>query len=143
LILPDVNLLLYAYNNAAPEHDRAAAWLSHVLGGTERVAFSWTTVLGFLRLITNRQIFPTAMAVADAIAIVNDWLAQPNFVFVEPGDRHWGILADLIVKGQVRGPMITDAHIAALAIEHGAELHTGDRDFTRFPGLRIRNPLEL
>jgi toxin-antitoxin system PIN domain toxin len=141
--LPDVNLLLYAYNQEAPEHEPVAAWLRSLFENSGSVLFSWATLLGFFRISTNRQVFTVPLEVQDAVAAISHWLVQPNVQVIQPGERYWDILQELIIKAQVRGAMISDAHLAALAIEHGATLFTTDRDFTRFPGLRVQNPLEL
>jgi len=142
VILPDVNLLLYVHNRSAEQHEAASRWLETALVGPERVALTWTTILGFLRIGTNPKVYPNPMTAAEAIAAVNEWLANPAVALLHMGERHWEILTGLIVRGSVSGPGITDAHLAALAIEHGAMLCTTDRDFARFPGLRWQNPLE-
>jgi len=142
VILPDVNLLLYVHNRSAQQHEAAARWLTAALAGPEPVALTWTTILGFLRMSTNPKVYPNPMTVGEAIAAVNEWLAHPAVALLHMGERHWDILARLIVTGNVSGPTITDAHLAALAIEHGATLCTTDRDFARFPGLRWQNPLQ-
>jgi len=142
VILPDVNLLLYVHNRSAQQHEAAARWLTAALAGPEPVALTWTTILGFLRMSTNPKVYPNPMTVGEAIAAVNEWLAHPAVALLHMGERHWDILARLIVTGNVSGPTITDAHLAALAIEHGATLCTTDRDFARFPGLHWQNPLQ-
>ena len=142
MILPDVNLLLYVHNQVATQHEAADRWFTEVFSGAEPIAFTWTTILGFLRVATNAKAYPNPMTVGEAVATLSDWLAHPAVVFLNAGERHWSILTGLIVAGDVRGPRITDAHLAALAIEHGATLCTTDRDFARFPGLKWRNPLE-
>jgi len=142
VILPDVNLLLYVHNRSAQQHEAAGRWLKAALAGPEPVALTWTTILGFLRMSTNPKVYPNPMTVGEAIAAVNEWLAHPAVALLHMGERHWDILARLIVTGNVSGPTITDAHLAALAIEHGATLCTTDRDFARFPGLRWQNPLQ-
>jgi toxin-antitoxin system PIN domain toxin len=141
LILVDANLLLYAYHPRAPEHAAARGWLEHALSGPELVRFGWLTLWAFLRLATNSRVFERPLSTAEASAAVTAWLAQPCAGVLEPGDRHWTILQELIRGGQATGPLVMDAAIAALAIEHGATLHTTDRDFARFPSLKWRNPL--
>ncbi len=141
MILPDTNLLLYAYNATDPKHTAARNWLKETINGSEPVGFCWPVILGFLRLITNKNIFLQPFEMNEAVEIVSRWLKQPNSVVLEPTDRHWLILSDLLVKCQVRGSLATDAEIASLAIEHGATLHSADRDFLRFSGLTILNPL--
>jgi len=141
VILPDVNLLLYVHNRSAQQHEAAGRWLKAALAGPEPVALTWTTILGFLRMSTNPKVYPNPMTVGESIAAVNEWLAHPAVALLHMGERHWDILTRLIVSGNVSGPTITDAHLAALAIEHGATLCTTDHDFARFPGLRWQNPL--
>jgi hypothetical protein len=99
-------------------------------------------LLAFLRVGTNPRIRKDAFTVEEAAAIVAGWLARPTITLLNPGERHWEILRDMMTKGQARGPLVTDAHLAALAIEHGAILATSDRDFARFPGLKFFNPLD-
>ena len=142
MILPDVNLLLYAYNGDAEQHEAAVGWLESVLAGSEPIGLTWTTILGFLRMGTHPRMFPNPMTVEEATSVVNGWLQHPAVVVLASGDRHWEILQQMIVTGKVSGPLITDAHLAATAVEHGAVLFTTDRDFARFPGLRWQNPLE-
>ena len=141
MILVDANLLLYAYDASSREHERAKAWLEDVLSGTEQVGFAWVTILAFLRIATNARAMANPLAPEEAASIVESWLAQPCAVIVCPGERHWSILGPVLVREQVRGPLVTDAHLAALALEHGAILATQDRDFARFDGLRTVMPL--
>jgi uncharacterized protein len=141
LILVDANVLLYAYNSGAPQHGRCRGWLDEALAGPAPLAFSWLTVLAFLRLSTQVRVFQVPMPMSDATGAVSEWFAMPNVVMLDPGERYWEILAQLINTGQVRGPLVTDAAIAALALEHGAALCTTDRDFRRFDGLRLIDPL--
>ena len=138
----DLNLLLYAYNSAAQEHPPASFWLNKVLAGYERLGFSWVTVLGFLRIATAPKILSNPKNLDEAAEIVSDWLNRDNVSVISPTDRHWSVLRDLLPKNRVRGSLITDAHLAALAIEHGATLCTNDRDFLRFPGLKVEFPLQ-
>lgn len=141
MILVDANLLLYAYNVSSPQHARARAWLETTLNSDERVGFGLVPILAFVRLSTNPDIFDRPIQPAKAIEIVAAWLKRPNVTLATPGDRHWQILADVALQGQARGPRLMDAHLAALAIEHGATLATADRGFGRFPGLRFTNPI--
>jgi uncharacterized protein len=142
MILVDANLLLYAYHERAQQHRRARAWLEAVLSGTQLVRFPTLSLWAFLRITTNPRVFAKPLSAEEAGAAVSSWLAQPIAAVLEPGERHWEILGQLMLQGQVKGPLVMDAVIAALAIEHGATLHTSDRDFARFPGLKWRNPLE-
>ncbi len=142
MILIDANLLIYAYNPAAPEHTQAKAWLSDVLSRPEPVRLALITVLAFMRILTNPHLFRRPLSAMEATTIVNSWVEQPAVDILQPTPRHWMILTDLLEKRQAQGPLVSDAHLAALAIEHGATLCTTDRDFSRFPGLRLVNPLE-
>jgi len=139
--LVDVNLLLYAVNRDAPLHDAAHAWLEDALSATETVAFAWAVLLAFVRLSTNRLVFAEPLSVEDAFRVVDAWLAQPCSAVVHPAERHASILRKLLDGIGTAGNLTTDAHLAAIALEHGAELYSSDRDFARFPGLRWRNPL--
>jgi uncharacterized protein len=141
VILIDANLLIHAYNPRSEHHVASREWLEEVLAGPELVRFAWVTLWAFLRIITNSRIFARPLTVGEAEAAVSAWLAQPAADILEPGDRHWEILRTLLGEGQAQGPLVTDAAIAAIAVEHGAVLCTTDRDFARFPGLKWRNPL--
>lgn len=142
MILLDANLLLYAYDTDAREHNRARPWLERRLSGVEKVGFSWVTILAFLRIATSRRYESIPMTTAEASSIVDGWMEAPNVALISPTEQHWAILSDLLPKSQARGPLIMDAHLAALAIEHGATLCTNDRDFLRFPGLSVEFPLQ-
>ncbi|MBV9250220.1 MAG: PIN domain-containing protein [Acetobacteraceae bacterium] len=137
----DANLLLYAYDSTAPEHRKARAWLEDVLAKPEPVLFPWQSIHAFLRIATNPRAWKAPLTIDEARAIVDEWLSLPNVVTSSPGERHWDILRELVADAQCRGPLVADAALAALAIEHGAELCTNDRDFSRFPKLRVVNPL--
>ena len=141
MMLVDANLLLYAYDPAAREHEASRHWLEASLSGTVLVRFSWLTVWAFLRIITNPRVFERPLTMAEAEHHVSSWLAQPVAGILEPGDRHWEILRPLARDGQVSGPLVMDAALADIAIEHGATLCTTDRDFARFPGLTWMNPI--
>jgi toxin-antitoxin system PIN domain toxin len=141
LIVLDTNVLLYAYDAGAPHHVKARAWLEEVFSGGTPVGLPWQTVGAFLRIVTNRKL-PGARATVEAAArIVDQWLEQPNVRLLPQGEGHWPILRQMMVDGQASGPLATDAQLAALTIEYGGTLHTTDRDFARFPGLRWLNPL--
>ena len=142
MILLDVNLLLYAYDAAAPEHPRARAWLQRTISTSEIVGLSWHTILSFLRISTMPRVISDPYQLDEAIAIVEEWLGFSNTKILGPTENHWRILSQLLPKTRVRGSLIMDAHLAALAIEHGATLCTNDRDFARFPGLKLEFPLQ-
>lgn len=141
MILPDVNLLVHAYNTDSVVHAGARAWWEEHLNGTATVGLPWAGILGFIRLTTHRQILTNPMPVNRACALARAWLARPQVVVVDPGGRHAEIVFGLLESLGTAGNLTTDAHLAALAIEHQAELHSTDADFARFPGLRWRNPL--
>jgi toxin-antitoxin system PIN domain toxin len=142
VILLDANLLIYAYDSEAKEHSRARSWLQRKFSNGEGVGLSWITILAFLRIATSRRYESDPMSTEEAALVVTGWIALRNVVLVSPTERHWLILSDLLPKSQARGPLIMDAHLAALAIEHGATLCTNDRDFLRFPGLKVEFPLQ-
>jgi toxin-antitoxin system PIN domain toxin len=139
--LPDVNLLLYAADETAPAHGPALAWVESTLSGTETVAFAWVVLLGFVRLSTNPRSFGRPWDAGKALDVVDGWLAQPCVTVVHPTDRHAAVLRDLLTPLGTAGNLTTDAHLAALAVEHGATLCSCDNDFSRFAGLRWVDPL--
>lgn len=141
MILPDVNLLLHAYNSESPAHAAARAWWEGLLNGTRPVGLAWAVILGFIRIATHRQVLTNPLPVTTACAHARAWLAQPYVGLIDPGARHAEILFGLLESLGTSGNLTTDAHLAALAIEHQAELHSTDADFARFPGLRWANPL--
>lgn len=137
----DLNILLYAINRDSPRHADAKAWLERVISGEETVAIPWVVVLGFLRLSTSRQIFARPISTAEACTVVDGWFAQEAVVALSPGEEHWAIFKSLALGAGTAGNLTTDAHLATLAIENGAELCSTDADFARFPHLRWLNPL--
>jgi toxin-antitoxin system PIN domain toxin len=141
MILVDANILLYAYNAKAGQHERSRAWLEAVLSGPELVRFAWLTLWAFLRIATSPRVFDRPLSASEAQAAISSWLAQPAAGIAEPGERHWEILGALVRDGQAAGPLVMDAVLAAIALEHGARLCTTDRDFARFSGLKWVNPL--
>ena len=141
MIVPDVNLLVHAYNAESPRHAAARAWWERLLNSTQTVGLAWATILGFIRLTTNRQIMTHPLTPAVACAHARAWLGQPYVSIAHPGDRHAEILFGLLESVGSAGNLTTDAHLAALAIEHQAELHSTDADFVRFAGLKWTNPI--
>ena len=141
MIVVDANLLIYAVNEDAPFHARAKSWLEAAVSGTETVGLSWIVLLAFLRLTTKAGIFQRPLAVETALDLVDAWLQQPAVTIVEPTATHLRTLRDLLLPAGTGGNLTSDAHLAALAIEHGAELCSADSDFARFGRLRWRNPL--
>lgn len=141
MIVPDVNMLLHAYNSESPRHEAARAWFEDLMSSPGPVGLPWVAILGFLRITTHRHVLSHPLPVETACAAARSWLDQPQVSVLHPGDRHAAILFGLLVSLGTAGNLTTDAHLAALAIEHQAELHTTDADFRRFPGLRWSNPL--
>lgn len=137
----DLNLLLHAVNRDSPRHADAKTWLEEAMSGEERIALAWIVLLGFIRLTTSPRVLEHPLSVDDALRSVDAWLSQPSVSPLEPGDSHWSILRDLLLEAGAAGNLTTDAHLAALAIEHGAELCSTDADFARFKRLRWTNPL--
>ncbi len=142
MILVDANVLIYAHNIIAEQHERSKRWLLATLDAGELLGLSWVTILAFVRITTGTRFFTDAFSLSEAVGMVMALLTHPGTAVVHPTERHWTILSKLIEEGQAKGPLVMDAHLAALAIEHGATLCTTDRDFTRFKGLRLLNPLE-
>lgn len=141
MMLVDANLLLYGYDPHAEQHEASREWLEGVLSGSQLVRFAWLTVWAFLRITTNPRVFECPLSITEAKGHVSSWLAQPSAGILEPGERHWEILQRLTRDGQAHGPLVMDAALAAIAIEHGATLCTTDRDFARFADLDWTNPL--
>jgi hypothetical protein len=141
LIVVDANILLYAHDSESPHYRRARAWLEDVMNGEEEVGLALATLLAFLRLGTHPALFPNPLTSDEALSIVTTWLALPSVRLVQPTELHWATLEEMCRVGQARGPLLMDAHLAALALEHGAAVCTTDRDFARFPRVKIRNPL--
>jgi toxin-antitoxin system PIN domain toxin len=135
---PDVNVLLYAVNLDSPQHDTALKWLTAAFERPQGVGFAWNALLGFLRLSTRPGIFTRPLTMDQALSVVDVWLNQPNACVLVPTERHAGLLGRLLLSAGAVGNLVSDAHLAALAIEHNAEMGTFDRDFTRFAGLRYQ-----
>lgn len=142
MIIPDLNLLIHAYNGDSPTHEAARAWWEGVMSRpAPAVGLAWSVILGFLRITTNPRIMANPIAVTTACAHVESWLAQPQVTLVHPGDRHADTLLHLLRELGTAGNLTSDAHLAALAMEHQATLCSTDADFARFPGLRWENPV--
>lgn len=142
MIVPDINLLLYAHIDGFPEHARARRWWETLLNGGDPIGVPLLSVFGFLRIATNPRSFSEPMTVEAAIETVERWLARDDVQLLHPGRRHLGIAFDLLRQLGTAANLTTDVQLAALAIEHQAELHSADVDFARFPGLQWINPLE-
>lgn len=140
--LLDANILLYAYNSDSPHHDVCRAWLEQAFNAAEPLALPWQTLLAFVRICTNPRASSRPLSSEQACAIVDRWLEHPNVTILSATERFWTILREQIIEGRVSGPLITDAALAALALEHGAVLCSTDRDFRRFRSLKLIDPLQ-
>lgn len=140
MILSDVNVLIYAHREDAADHRRFRQWLEDVIGSREAFGVAELVLSGFLRVVTHPRIFNPPTPLSAALELCDFIRNQPNAVIIAPGARHWEIFTDLCSRGRVRGDLVADAFLAALAIESGCEWITTDRDYSRFPALRWRHP---
>lgn len=141
MILVDANLLIYAIDADSPHHRVARAWLEETLSGTSRVGFAWVVLLAFLRITTRAGVVRNPLSPEEACEYVGSWLAQPFASSVACGENHWPILRNLLAATGTAGNLTSDAHLAALALEHGALIYSADNDFKRFPVIQHVNPL--
>jgi len=141
LVLSDVNVLVYAHRKDSAHHTGCRGWLEAVVNGDEAYGISELVLSGFIRVVTHPKVFTKPSKLADALAFADQLRDPPNCIVVEPGPRHWEIFRRLCVENGVKGNLVPDAYLAALAIESGCEWVTTDRDFSRFPGLRWRHPV--
>lgn len=141
MIVPDVNLLIYSYNSESRFHQQAKNWWESVVNSDELVGISWIAILGFARLVSNRKVVSSPISLQRAFEIAELWLEQENVQILNPSSAHIKILKKIVIASQVSSNLTTDAHLAALAIEHQATLFSNDSDFSRFPGLKWVNPL--
>lgn len=141
--VPDANLLIYALDATSPRHAGAREWLDETLSGTEDVGFAWLVLLAVLRLITKPAVFTHPYQAGEALDVIDGWLAQPCATVVHPTRRHAAVLRGLLTPLGTAGNLTSDAHLAALAVEYGAELCSCDADFSRFPGLTWIDPLRV
>ena len=141
MILVDANILLYAEDSLQSRHQQARAWWDGQLSGSGVVCLCWTVLSAFIRIGTNPRVFEHPLSLEQALARVQSWLDQPCTRVVRPTERHWTVFRQVLTDGQAVANLVTDAHLAALAIEHGCELASTDSDFARFPKLKWRNPL--
>ena len=141
MIMPDVNLLVYAYDATSRHHGRARQWWEDRLNGSQMIGLSWVAVLGFIRLLTNPRIYQNPYSPEEILGVVEAWLEQPHVRFIHPSEGHFKLLSSLITEMGTAGNLTTDAHLAALAMERGIILQTTDADFTRFSGLKWQNPI--
>lgn len=142
MILPDVNLLVYAHNSRSTQHLKAHDWWNGCLTGNEGVVLAWVVILGFVRITTHPKIFERPMPVDQALGRVEEWLTLPHLDMIHPPRNHFQAWSTLLRTSGSAGNLSTDAHLAALAIERGLVLHSTDADFARFSGLRWKNPLK-
>ena len=141
MILVDANILLYAEDALSPRHTAARSWWDDQLSKDSPVCLCWTVLGAFIRIGTNPRVFETPLSLDQALTRVQSWLDQPCVRIVLPTERHWTVFQKMLRDGQAVANLVTDAHLAALAVEHGCELISTDSDFSRFPGLRWKNPL--
>ena len=141
MILVDANILLYAEDSIHPRNQQARAWWDGQLSGSDPVCLCWLVLSAFIRIGTNPRVFEQPLSLEQALTRVQSWLDQPCTRVVRPTERHWTVFRQMLVGGQAVANLVTDAYLAALAIEHGCELATTDSDFARFPKLKWRNPL--
>jgi len=142
VILVDANVLLYAEDSLSPYHETARQWWDAQLSGRSPVCLCWTVLTAFIRIGTNRRVFERPLSLKEAIHRVQSWVDQPCTRLIYPTEQHWQVLQELLEQGQAVGNLVTDAHLAALAIEHGCQLYSTDSDFARFPKLKWSNPLK-
>ena len=141
MILVDANVLLYAEDRQSPHHGAAREWWDAQLSGASPVCLCWTVLGAFIRIATNPNVFEHPLTLDQALSRVQSWMDQPCTRLVHATERHWTVFRKMLVEGQAVKNLVTDAHIAALAREHGCELISTDADFSRFPGVKWRNPL--
>lgn len=141
MVLPDVNVLVYAHREDAPQHSRYRAWLENLVNGDESYGMAELVLSGFVRVATHPKVFARPSSLANAFEFAEQLRDRPNRVPVSPGPRHWQIFRSLCADAGTKGNLVPDAYLAAMAIESGCEWLTTDRDFSRFKGLRWRHPL--
>ena len=141
MIFVDANILLYAENADGAQHEAARDWWDGRLSGTTSVCLCWTVINAFIRIGTNPRVYNAPLTMEQALARVQSWLDQPCVRLISPTSQHWKIFGQLLRESQATGNLVTDAHLAALAMEHGCTLYSTDADFSRFRSLKWRNPL--
>jgi toxin-antitoxin system PIN domain toxin len=142
MLLADVNVLVYAHRSDAQNHPAYRRWLEDVINGDQAYGMADIVLSGFLRVVTHPRVFNPPSDITAALAFVSEIRNQPNCVIVSPGNRHWGIFTHLCETTEAKGNLVPDAYLAALAIESGSEWVTTDQDYSRFPQLKWRHPLE-
>jgi len=141
VILVDANILLYAEDSLSAQHDRARTWWDAQLSGSAPVCLCWPVVTAFLRIATNTRLHQRPLTLGEAADRVQSWFAQPCVRMIQPTEQHWDILQRMLHEGNATANLVSDAHLAALAVEHNCELCSTDTDFARFPGLNWLNPV--
>ena len=141
MIIPDINMVVYAHNEIAPEYPSALSWWLDLLDGDEEIGLPWIVIAGFVRIMTNPRAMSSPLTPLEAMDRVADWLSRPHVHLIEPRTNHFNVFRRNLAVLSSGGNNVPDAQLAAFAIERGAELHTNDNGFGRFPGLRWRNPL--
>ncbi|MCJ7472912.1 MAG: type II toxin-antitoxin system VapC family toxin [Actinobacteria bacterium] len=141
MILVDANILLYAEDSLHPRHQETRIWWDNQLSGTGVVCLCWTVISAFIRIGTNPRVFEYPLSLEQSLARVQSWLVQPCMRIIRPTEQHWTVFKQVLTDGQATANLVSDAHLAALAIEHGCELVSTDSDFARFPKLKWKNPL--
>jgi hypothetical protein len=142
LILVDANILLYAEDSLSAFHQQARKWWDDQLSGSEPVCLCWTVLSAFIRIGTNPRVFENPLSLEQAQARIQSWFDQPCTRIIRPTEQHWTAFQQMLTAGQAVANLVTDAHIAALALEHGCTVASTDADFARFPKLRWINPLK-
>jgi toxin-antitoxin system PIN domain toxin len=142
MMLVDANILLYAEDQLSPQHELAKEWWDEQLSGSYPVCLCWTVISAFIRIASNSRVFENPLSAKEATARVQGWFEQPCVRLIQTTGRHWEIFQQMLNDGQALGNLVTDAHLAALAIQHGCELISTDADFARFPRVKWRNPLK-
>ncbi len=141
MIIPDINLLVYAYNADAPHHAAAKAWWEAAMSGARPIGLPWLVSLGFMRLLSHPRVVVAPFSPVELLGVIRSWLARPQVAVLHPGPRHLEVLEQVVAGFGVGANFTTDAHLAAMAIETQSELHSSDHDFARVSGLRWSNPL--
>jgi len=141
MIILDANVLLYVFSKDSPHHETYVRWFERVMDRREELGIPWLSALAFIRVASNKKIMIAAAHAQDCAKTIEDLMSHSHVAWVTGGPGHWGLFQNMLRSGQAKGDLVNDAHLAALAIEHDAFLCTNDRDFTRFPGLKIINPI--
>jgi toxin-antitoxin system PIN domain toxin len=141
VILVDANILLYAEDSLSAHHEPARAWWDAQLSGSATVCLCWPTLTAFIRITTNARLHQRPLTLIEAVDRVQSWFAQPFVRTIHPTEQHWDIFRRMLREGNATANLVSDAHLAALAVEHSCELYSTDADFARFPGLHWKNPI--